>query len=189
MGRLSVTNCPPRCVSLQCDSGRRPACYQESYQELRPNLAPILDASKFTNQTRLRRDQFSHHLRWNAALRSPTPSRDCKPRPATMTTTVRAICPRDTLVVSATRARLGQPHPDAGLDVQPFTANSLTPESLAGVDGLTRRAGPPTRLRRRPPTHNPDGNLPGAAEFVRPEQTRCPAVVSRSRPPPGTAPG
>jgi phospholipid/cholesterol/gamma-HCH transport system substrate-binding protein len=73
-----------------------------------------------------------------------------------------------------------------GVDVQPFTANMLTPESLSELMG-----GPDAPIPNAPPAFGTtrDGNLPGPPDAFDQNNPLPPPWYPQPGPPPGPAPG
>ena len=73
-----------------------------------------------------------------------------------------------------------------GVDVQPFTANMLTPDSLSELMG-----GPDAAIPQAPPAFEapPGGNLPGPPDSYSENNPLPPPWYPQPGPPPGPAPG
>ena len=73
-----------------------------------------------------------------------------------------------------------------GVDVQPFTANMLTPESLSELMG-----GPDAAILQAPAAFGPPpgGNLPGPPDSYSENNPLPPPWYVQPAPPPGPAPG
>ena len=158
--------------------------YQESAELCAQYLAPILDAIKFnylpfglnmatTAETLPKMISYSE-----PRLQPPGGYKD---------TTVPGIFSRDTLW------SFGNHEPGwivapgmQGVDVQPFTANMLTPESLSELMG-----GPDAAMPQAPPAFGapPGGNLPGPPDSYSENNPLPPPWYQQPGPPPVPAPG
>src|SRR6185437_16138540 len=141
------------CSSVQAGSRLG---YQESAELCAQYLAPILDAIKF-NYLPFGLNLFStaETLPKHIAYSEPR----LQPPPGYKDTTVPGIWSRDTLFSHGNHEPGWVTAPGMqGVDVQPFTANMLTPESLAELMG-----GPDCVIPGAPPAFGapPGGNLPG----------------------------
>ncbi len=130
--------------------------YQDSAELCAQYLAPVLDAIKFnflpfglTPFTTA--DTLPKHIAYSEER--------LRPPPGYKDTTVPGIFSRDTLFSHGNHEPGWVVAPGMqGVDVQPFTANMLTPESLAELMG-----GPDAPIPPAPPAFGTtrDGNLPG----------------------------
>ena len=155
--------------------------YQDSAELCAQYLAPILDAIKFNFLP------FGlNPLRTAMTLPKQISYSDprLRPPPGYKDTTVPGILSRDTLFSHGNHEPGWVVAPGMqGVDVQPFTANMLTPESLSELMGgpdIVRAAGT-AALRPR--------NRWRTAERVRREQPVAAAVVPAARAAAGTGPG
>ena len=158
--------------------------YQESAELCAQYLAPILDAIKFNYLPfGLNRSALPPRCRrW-----SPTPRTGCVRRRATRTPPCRASSRATHCSRTATTSRAGSSRPGMqGVDVQPFTANMLTPESLAELMGGPDIVAPPA-----PPAFGvpPGGNLPGPPDAYSENTPLPPPWYPQPAPPPPPAPG
>jgi phospholipid/cholesterol/gamma-HCH transport system substrate-binding protein len=182
MGLLSVTNFanPLQFVCSAIQAGSRLG-YQESAEMCAQYLAPILDAIKF-NFPPFGVNQFTSAMTLPKQIAYSDPR--LQPPPGYKDTTVPGIWSRDTLFSFGNHEPGWVTAPGMqGVDVQPFTANMLTPESLAELMG------------------GPDAPIPGAPPtFGGPHQAGPPNAYSENTPlpppwypqpgpPPGPAPG
>ena len=182
MGLLSVTNFanPLQFVCSAIQAGSRLG-YQESAEMCAQYLAPILDAIKF-NFLPFGANQFAGAMTLPKQIAYSEPR--LQPPPGYKDTTVPGIWSRDTLFSHGNHEQGWVTAPGMqGVDVQPFTANMLTPESLAELMG------------------GPDAPIPGAPPtFGGPHQAGPPNAYSENTPlpppwypqpgpPPGPAPG
>ncbi len=158
--------------------------YQESAELCAQYLAPILDAIKF------------NHLPFglnpiNTATTLPkqiaySESR-LQPPPGYKDTTVPGIFSRDTLFSHGNHEPGWVAAPGMqGVDVQPFTANMLTPDSLAALLG-----GPDAPIPAAPPAFGvqPNGKLPGPPNAYDERNPLPPPWYPQPGPPPAPAPG
>jgi phospholipid/cholesterol/gamma-HCH transport system substrate-binding protein len=158
--------------------------YQESAELCAQYLAPILDAIKFnfppfglnqfvTAMTLPKQIAYSEDR-----LRPPGGYKD---------TTVPGIWSRDTLFSHGNHEPGWVAAPGMqGTDVQPFTANMLTPECLAELMG-----GPDCAVPGAPPAFGvpPGGNLPGPPNAYDERNPLPPPWYVQPGPPPPPAPG
>jgi phospholipid/cholesterol/gamma-HCH transport system substrate-binding protein len=158
--------------------------YQESAELCAQYLAPILDAIKFNYLP------FGLNM-VNVAETLPkqiTYSEDrLRPPPGYKDTLVPGIWSRDTLFSSGNHEPGWIVAPGMqGVAVQPFTANMLTPESLAELLGGPDIVAPPA-----PPAFGvpPGGNLPGPPDSYNENQPLPPPWYPQPGPPPAPAPG
>jgi phospholipid/cholesterol/gamma-HCH transport system substrate-binding protein len=158
--------------------------YQESAELCAQYLAPILDAIKFNflpfgvNQVSTAMTLPKQIAYSEDRLRPPAGYKD---------TTVPGIFSRDTLFSHGNHEPGWVVAPGMqGVDVQPFTANMLTPESLAELMG-----GPDAPIPPAPPAFGvpPGGNLPGPPNAYSENQPLPPPWYVQPAPPPGPAPG
>jgi phospholipid/cholesterol/gamma-HCH transport system substrate-binding protein len=158
--------------------------YQESAELCAQYLAPILDAIKFnfppiginqfvTAMTLPKQIAYSEDR-----LRPPGGYKD---------TTVPGIWSRDTLFSHGNHEPGWVAAPGMqGVDVQPFTANMMTPECLAELMG-----GPDCAVPGAPPAFGvpPGGNLPGPPNAYDERNPLPPPWYVQPGPPPPPAPG
>ena len=169
------------CSSIQAGSRLG---YQDSAELCAQYLGPILDAIKFNslpfgvNALNTAMTLPKHISYSEARLDPPGGYKD---------TTVPGIFARDTLFAHGNHepgwvAGAGM----QGVDVQPFTANMLTPDSLAALLG-----GPDAAIPPAPPTLGapPGGNLPGPANSYDETNPLPPPWYPQPGPPPAPAPG
>jgi phospholipid/cholesterol/gamma-HCH transport system substrate-binding protein len=158
--------------------------YQESAEMCAQYLAPILDAIKFNfppfgvNQTTTAMTLPKQIAYSEPRLQPPGGYKD---------TTVPGIFSRDTLFSHGNHEQGWVTAPGMqGVDVQPFTANMLTPESLAELMG-----GPDAPIPMAPPAFGapPGGNLPGPPNSYNENNPLPPPWYPQPGPPPGPAPG
>ena len=169
------------CSSIQAGSRLG---YQESAELCAQYLAPILDAIKF-NFPPFGVNQF------NTAMTLPKQVAYSEPRlqppGGYKDTTVPGIWSRDTLFSHGNHEPGWIVAPGMqGVDVQPFTANMLTPESLSELMGGPDIVAPPA-----PPAFGapPGGNLPGPSNAYDERNPLPPPWYVQPAPPPGPAPG
>ena len=161
------------CSSIQAGSRLG---YQESAELCAQYLAPILDAIKF-NYLPFGLNQFSAAMTLPKQIAYSEPR--LQPPPGYKDTTVPGIFSRDTLFSHGNHEPGWVVAPGMqGVEVQPFTANMLTPESLAELMGgpdivRTRRAAGLRRQRRQ---------AARPAERLRREQPAAAAVVPAAGP-------
>ncbi|MEU0497048.1 virulence factor Mce family protein [Mycobacterium sp. NPDC006124] len=169
------------CSAIQ--SGSRLG-YQDSAELCAQYLAPILDAIKFNslpfglnalNTTMVLPKQVSYS---ESRLIPPGGYKD---------TTVPGIFARDTLFAHGNHEPGWVAGPGMqGVEVQPFTANMLTPDSLAALLG-----GPDAEIPVPPATLGAPygGNLPGPANSYDETNPLPPPWYPQPGPPPAPAPG
>ena len=169
------------CSSIQAGSRLG---YQESAELCAQYLAPILDAIKFNylpfglnkSDLRVRSAQADHLLRAAAAAAAGLQGHH------------RAgdLLARHFVLTRQPRAGLDRRTRHAGVDVQPFTANMLTPESLAELMGGPDIVAPPA-----PPAFGvqPNGKLPGPPDAYSENNPLPPPWYPQPGPPPGPTPG
>jgi phospholipid/cholesterol/gamma-HCH transport system substrate-binding protein len=158
--------------------------YQESAELCAQYLAPILDAIKF-NFPPIGINQF------NTAMTLPKQISYSEPRlqppGGYKDTTVPGVFSRDTLFSYGNHEPGWVAAPGMqGVDVQPFTANMLTPECLAELMG-----GPNCVIPGAPATFGapPGGNLPGPSNSYDENNPLPPPWYPQPGPPPPPAPG
>src|SRR5262245_15686456 len=169
------------CSSIQAGSRLG---YQESAELCAQYLAPILDAIKF-NFPPFGLNEF------NTAMTLPKQISYSEPRlqppGGYKDTTVPGLFSRDTLFSHGNHEPGWIVAPGMqGVDVQPFTANMLTPESLSELMGGPDIAAPPA-----PPAFGvpPGGNLPGPSDSYNETSPLPPPWYPQPGPPPPAAPG
>ncbi|KUI32836.1 mammalian cell entry protein [Mycobacterium sp. IS-1496] len=169
------------CSSIQAGSRLG---YQESAELCAQYLAPILDALKF-NFPPFGLNQISTAMTLPKMIAY---SEDrLRPPPGYKDTTVPGIFSRDTLFSHGNHEPGWVVAPGMqGVDVQPFTANMLTPESLAALLG-----GPDAPIPGAPPAFGTtrDGNLPGPPNAFDERNPLPPPWYPQPGPPPAPAPG
>ncbi len=158
--------------------------YQESAELCAQYLAPILDAIKFNHLP------FGVNLA-NTAYTLPkmvSYSEDrLHPPPDYKDTTVPGVWSRDTLFSHGNHEQGWTVAPGMqGVDVQPFTANMLTPDSLAELMGGPDVVAPPAPAAFGVP---PGGNLPGSPNAYDERNPLPPPWYPQPAPPPPPAPG
>ncbi|BBY27354.1 virulence factor Mce family protein [Mycolicibacterium sediminis] len=169
------------CSSIQAGSRLG---YQESAELCAQYLAPILDAIKF-NFLPFGLNQFSSALTLPKQIAYSDPR--LQPPAGYKDTTVPGIFSRDTLFSHGNHEPGWVVAPGMqGVEVQPFTANMLTPDSLATLMGGADSAIPPA-----PPAFGTtrDGNLPGPPNAFDQNNPLPPPWYPQPGPPPGPAPG
>lgn len=158
--------------------------YQESAELCAQYLAPVLDAIKF-NYLPFGLNQVSTAYTLPKMIAY---SEDrLRPPPGYKDTTVPGIFSRDTLFSHGNHEPGWVVAPGMqGVDVQPFTANMLTPESLAELMGGPDIVAPPA-----PPAFGvpPGGNLPGPPNAYSENQPLPPPWYPQPGPPPAPSPG
>lgn len=158
--------------------------YQESAELCAQYLAPILDALKF-NFPPFGVNQVSTAMTLPKMIAY---SEDrLRPPPGYKDTTVPGIFSRDTLFSHGNHEPGWVVAPGMqGVDVQPFTANMLTPQSLAALLG-----GPDAPIPGAPPAFGTtrDGNLPGPPNAFDERNPLPPPWYPQPGPPPAPAPG
>lgn len=169
------------CSSIQAGSRLG---YQESAELCAQYLAPIFDAIKFNYLP------FGMNLA-AGAMTLPKQIAYSEPRlrppPGYKDTTVPGIFSRDTLFSHGNHEPGWIVAPGMqGVEVQPFTANMLTPDSLAALLGGPDIVPPPA-----PPAFGvpPGGNLPGPPNAYSENTPLPPPWYPQPGPPPGPAPG
>ena len=169
------------CSSIQAGSRLG---YQDSAELCAQYLAPILDAIKFNYLPFGLNNQTSAYV-------LPKQVTYSEPRivvdPDTLATTVPGIFSRDTLWSHGNHEPGWTVAPGMqGVDVQPFTANMLTPESLAELMGGPDIVAPPA-----PPAFGvqPNGKLPGPPDAYSENNPLPPPWYPQPGPPPGPTPG
>ncbi|BCI50845.1 mammalian cell entry protein [Mycolicibacterium litorale] len=158
--------------------------YQESAELCAQYLAPILDAIKF-NFPPFGLNQISTAMTLPKMIAY---SEDrLRPPPGYKDTTVPGIFSRDTLFSHGNHEPGWVVAPGMqGVDVQPFTANMLTPQSLSALLG-----GPDAPIPNAPPAFGTtrDGNLPGPPNAFDERNPLPPPWYPQPGPPPAPAPG
>ncbi len=158
--------------------------YQESAEMCAQYLAPILDAIKF-NFPPFGVNQMTTAMTLPKQIAYSEPR--LQPPGGYKDTTVPGIFSRDTLFSHGNHEPGWVTAPGMqGVDVQPFTANMLTPESLAELMG-----GPDAPIPMAPPAFGapPGGNLPGPPNAYDENNPLPPPWYPQPGPPPGPAPG
>jgi phospholipid/cholesterol/gamma-HCH transport system substrate-binding protein len=169
------------CSSIQAGSRLG---YQESAEMCAQYLAPILDAIKF-NFPPFGVNQFSSAMTLPKQIAYSEPR--LQPPPGYKDTTVPGIWSRDTLFSHGNHEPGWTVAPGMqGVDVQPFTANMLTPESLSELMGGPDIVAPPA-----PPAFGTTrgGNLPGPPNAFDQNNPLPPPWYPQPGPPPPPAPG
>jgi phospholipid/cholesterol/gamma-HCH transport system substrate-binding protein len=185
MGLLTVNNFanPMQLICSGIQSGSRLG-YQESAELCAQYLAPILDAIKF-NFPPFGVNQFASAMTLPKQIAYSEPR--LQPAPGYKDTTVPGIWSRDTLFSHGNHEQGWVTAPGMqGVDVQPFTANMLTPESLGELMG-----GPDAPIPNAPPAFGTtrDGNLPGPPDAFDQNNPLPPPWYPQPGPPPAPAPG
>src|ERR1700730_17358369 len=158
--------------------------YQESAEMCAQYLAPILDAIKF-NFPPFGVNQFTSAMTLPKQIAYSDPR--LQPPGGYKDTTVPGIFSRDTLFSYGNHEPGWVTAPGMqGVDVQPFTANMLTPESLSELMG-----GPDAPIPQAPPAFGapPGGNLPGPPDAYSENNPLPPPWYVQPGPPPVPAPG
>jgi phospholipid/cholesterol/gamma-HCH transport system substrate-binding protein len=158
--------------------------YQESAELCAQYLAPILDAIKF-NYLPFGINQLRTAMTLPKQIAYSEPR--LQPPPGYKDTTVPGIWSRDTLWSHGNHEPGWIVAPGMqGVDVQPFTENMLTPESLGELMGGPDIVPPPA-----PPAFGvpPGGNLPGPPNAYDERNPLPPPWYVQPAPPPGPAPG
>jgi phospholipid/cholesterol/gamma-HCH transport system substrate-binding protein len=158
--------------------------YQESAEMCAQYLAPILDAIKF-NYPPFGLNQFTSAMTLPKQIAYSEPR--LQPPGGYKDTTVPGIFSRDTLFSFGNHEPGWVTAPGMqGVDVQPFTANMLTPESLSELMG-----GPDAPIPQAPPAFGapPGGNLPGPPDAYSENNPLPPPWYVQPGPPPAPAPG
>ncbi len=169
------------CSSIQAGSRLG---YQESAELCAQYLAPILDAIKFNYLPFGLNNQTSAYVLPKQVTYSEP---RLQPPPGYKDTTVPGIFSRDTLWSHGNHEPGWTVAPGMqGVDVQPFTANMLTPESLAELMGGPDIVAPPA-----PPAFGvqPNGKLPGPPDAYSENNPLPPPWYPQPGPPPGPTPG
>ena len=166
------------CSSIQAGSRLG---YQESAEMCAQYLAPILDAIKF-NFPPFGVNQFASAMTLPKHIAYSEPR--LQPPPGYKDTTVPGIWSRDTLFSHGNHEQGWVTAPGMqGIDVQPFTANMLMPESLAELMG-----GPDAPIPAAPPTFG--GPHQAGPPNAYTENTPLPPPwYPQPGPPPAPAPG
>jgi phospholipid/cholesterol/gamma-HCH transport system substrate-binding protein len=157
--------------------------YQDSAELCAQYLAPILDATKF-NYPPFGLNQF------NGAMTLPKQIAYSEPRlqppPGYKDTTVPGVFSRDTLFSHGNHEPGWVVAPGMqGVDVQPFTQNMLTPESLSELMGGPDIVAPPAPYA----FGVNDGRLPGPPDAYGENSPLPPPWYPQPGPPPIPAPG
>jgi phospholipid/cholesterol/gamma-HCH transport system substrate-binding protein len=157
--------------------------YQDSAELCAQYLAPILDATKF-NYPPFGLNQF------NGAMTLPKQIAYSEPRlqppPGYKDTTVPGVFSRDTLFSHGNHEPGWVVAPGMqGVDVQPFTQNMLTPESLSELMGGPDIVAPPAPYA----FGVNDGRLPGPPDAYSENSPLPPPWYPQPGPPPIPAPG
>ncbi|MGE0217456.1 virulence factor Mce family protein [Mycolicibacterium sp.] len=157
--------------------------YQESAELCAEYLGPILDAIKF-NYLPFGANQLQTAMTLPKQIAYSEPR--LQPPPGYKDTTVPGIFSRDTLFSHGNHEPGWIVAPGMqGVEVQPFTANMLTPESLAELMGGPDIVPPPA-----PPAFGVDnGRLPGPPNAYSENTPLPPPWYPQPAPPPGPAPG
>ena len=169
------------CSSIQAGSRLG---YQDSAELCAQYLAPILDAIKF-NFPPFGLNNFTSAMTLPKQISYSEPR--LQPPGGYKDTTVPGIFSRDTLWSHGNHEQGWVTAPGMqGVDVQPFTQNMLTPESLAALMG-----GPDAAIPPAPPAFGapPGGNLPGPPDSYSENNPLPPPWYVQPGPPPGPAPG
>ncbi|MDG4667424.1 virulence factor Mce family protein [Mycobacterium sp. 236(2023)] len=169
------------CSSIQAGSRLG---YQESAELCAQYLGPILDAIKF-NYLPFGANQLQTAMTLPKQIAYSEPR--LQPPPGYKDTTVPGIWSRDTLFSHGNHEPGWIVAPGMqGVEVQPFTANMLTPESLAELMGgpdIVPPAAPPAFGTTR------NGNLPGPPNAFDQNNPLPPPWYPQPGPPPAPAPG
>ncbi|MDT5359865.1 MAG: phospholipid/cholesterol/gamma-HCH transport system substrate-binding protein [Mycobacterium sp.] len=157
--------------------------YQDSAELCAEYLAPILDATKF-NYPPFGLNQITTALTLPKQIAYSEPR--LQPPPGYKDTTVPGIFSRDTLFSHGNHEPGWVVAPGMqGVDVQPFTQNMLTPESLSELMGGPDIVAPPA-----PPAFGVnDGRLPGPPNAYSENTPLPPPWYPQPGPVPGPAPG
>ncbi|WP_018602819.1 virulence factor Mce family protein [Mycobacterium sp. 155] len=169
------------CSSIQAGSRLG---YQDSAELCAQYLAPILDAIK-SNYLPFGMNLASTAMTLPKQIAYSEPR--LQPPPGYKDTTVPGIWARDTLFSHGNHEPGWTVAPGMqGVQVQPFTQNMLTPESLAELMGGPDIVAPPA-----PPAFGvpPGGNLPGPPNAYSENTPLPPPWYPQPGPPPGPAPG
>jgi phospholipid/cholesterol/gamma-HCH transport system substrate-binding protein len=155
--------------------------YQESAEMCAQYLAPILDAIKF-NYPPFGVNQFASAMTLPKQIAYSEPR--LQPPAGYKDTTVPGIWSRDTLFSHGNHEPGWVTAPGMqGVDVQPFTANMLLPESLAELMG-----GPDAPIPPAPPTFG-GPHQAGPPDAYTENSPLPPPWYPQPGPPPGPAPG
>lgn len=182
MGLLSVTNFanPLQFICSSIQAGSRLG-YQESAELCAQYLAPILDAIKF-NFPPFGVNQFTSAMTLPKQIAYSEPR--LQPPAGYKDTTVPGIWSRDTLFSFGNHEPGWVTAPGMqGIDVQPFTANMLTPESLSELMG-----GPDAPIPPAPPTFG-GPHQAGPPDAYTENSPLPPPWYPQPGPPPGPGPG
>lgn len=158
--------------------------YQDSAELCAQYLAPILDATKF-NYPPFGLNQVSTAMTLPKQIAYSEPR--LQPPPGYKDTTVPGIFSRDTLFSHGNHEPGWVVAPGMqGTQVQPFTANMLTPDSLSALLG-----GPDVPIPPAPPAFGvqANGKLPGPPNAYGENSPLPPPWYPQPGPPPGPAPG
>ncbi|MEN3320865.1 MAG: phospholipid/cholesterol/gamma-HCH transport system substrate-binding protein [Mycobacterium sp.] len=158
--------------------------YQESAELCAQYLAPILDAIKF-NYPPIGINQFVTAMTLPKQVAYSEPR--LQPPGGYKDTTVPGVFSRDTLFSHGNHEQGWVAAPGMqGVDVQPFTANMLTPECLGELMG-----GPDCAIPGAPAAFGapPGGNLPGPPNSYDENNPLPPPWYPQPGPPPPPAPG
>ncbi|GAA2549079.1 virulence factor Mce family protein [Mycolicibacterium diernhoferi] len=158
--------------------------YQESAELCAQYLAPIMDAIKF-NFLPFGMNMASTAMTLPKQISYSEPR--LRPPPGYKDTTVPGIFARDTLFSHGNHEPGWIVAPGMqGVEVSPFTANMLTPDSLAALLGGPDIVPPPA-----PPAFGvpPGGNLPGPPNAYSQTNPLPPPWYPQPGPPPAPAPG
>ncbi|CAN3126448.1 virulence factor Mce family protein [Mycobacterium sp. smrl_JER01] len=168
------------CSSIQAGSRLG---YQESAELCAQYLGPILDAIKF-NYLPFGANQLRTAMTLPKQIAYSEPR--LQPPPGYKDTTVPGIWSRDTLFSHGNHEPGWIVAPGMqGVEVQPLTANMLTPESLAELMGGPDIVPPPA-----PPAFGVNnGRLPGPPNAYSENTPLPPPWYPQPAPPPGPAPG
>jgi phospholipid/cholesterol/gamma-HCH transport system substrate-binding protein len=169
------------CSSIQAGSRLG---YQESAELCAQYLAPILDAIKF-NYPPFGVNQFVTAMTLPKQISYSEPR--LQPPGGYKDTTVPGLFSRDTLFSHGNHEPGWVTAPGMqGVDVQPFTANMLTPDCLAELMG-----GPDCAIPGAPAAFGvpPDGHLPGPSNAYDENNPLPPPWYPQPGPPPPPAPG
>ena len=157
--------------------------YQDSAELCAEYLAPILDATKF-NYPPFGLNQVSTAMTLPKQISYSEPR--LQPPPGYKDTTVPGIFSRDTLFSHGNHEPGWVVAPGMqGVDVQPFTQNMLTPESLSELMGGPDIVAPPAPYA----FGVNDGRLPGAPNDYSENTPLPPPWYPQPGPVPGPAPG
>jgi phospholipid/cholesterol/gamma-HCH transport system substrate-binding protein len=157
--------------------------YQDSAELCAQYLAPILDATKF-NYPPFGLNNFSTAMTLPKQIAYSEPR--LQPPPGYKDTTVPGIFSRDTLFSHGNHEPGWTVAPGMqGIDVQPFTQDMLTPESLSELMGGPDIVAPPAPYA----FGVNDGRLPGPPDAYAENQPLPPPWYPQPGPPPAPAPG